>query len=281
MIASNLPDLDVLVFATSASSVAFRRGWTHGTIAQALLPVACAGLMFAVARRLPPRADAAPPRFLGLLLLSYAGLLLHVFMDFLNNYGVRLLFPFDRRWFYGDTLFIIDPWLWLVLGGGVWWARRKHSPAPARLAVAAAGLYIAVMLMSARAARDIVADAWTAANGAPPQALMVGPLPLTPFERAVVLDAGDRYATGTFTWLPPEVRFDPEAVPKNATEPGVAAARATGVMDGFLVWSRFPYWTLEPENGSTRVSVGDMRFRQRPALLRGRGGFGESVLLGD
>src|SRR5690349_11617106 len=36
MIASNLPDLDVLVFLTSTPSVAFRRGWTHGVLAQAV-----------------------------------------------------------------------------------------------------------------------------------------------------------------------------------------------------------------------------------------------------
>ena len=27
--------------------------------------------------------------------------------------------PFDERWFYGDTLFIIDPWIWLGLGGAL------------------------------------------------------------------------------------------------------------------------------------------------------------------
>ena len=34
MIAANLPDLDVLVLATDMPSVAFRRGWTHGVLAQ-------------------------------------------------------------------------------------------------------------------------------------------------------------------------------------------------------------------------------------------------------
>ena len=42
MIASNLPDLDVLVFFSETSSFSFRRGWTHGVAAQALLPVALA-----------------------------------------------------------------------------------------------------------------------------------------------------------------------------------------------------------------------------------------------
>lgn len=280
MVASNLPDLDVLVFATSVPSVAFRRGWTHGTLAQALLPLALAGVMYLAARRLPPRPDTAPPRFGSLLLMAYVGLLLHVFMDFLNNYGIRLLFPFDRRWFYGDTLFIIDPWLWVVLGAGVWMARRQHSVRPARTALAVAGLYVAVMLMSARAARDIVSDAWTAANGAPPRALMVGPQPVTPFQRTVVLDAGDRYVTGTFNWLPPEVRFDPETVEKRESDRRVATARATGAMDGFLVWSRFPFWTIEPAAGGTRVSVGDMRFLPQRPIPRGAN-FSVSVVIDD
>ncbi len=38
-------------------------------------------------------------------------------MDWTNNYGVRLLLPWDGRWFYGDLVFIVDPYLLLVLGG--------------------------------------------------------------------------------------------------------------------------------------------------------------------
>jgi inner membrane protein len=38
-------------------------------------------------------------------------------MDWTNNYGVRFLLPWDSRWFYGDLVFIIDPFLWFVLGG--------------------------------------------------------------------------------------------------------------------------------------------------------------------
>ena len=45
-IAANLPDIDVLVFATSVPAVAFRRGITHGVPAQALLPIACAAVMW-------------------------------------------------------------------------------------------------------------------------------------------------------------------------------------------------------------------------------------------
>ena len=57
MIAANLPDVDVLVFATDLPSVAFRRGWTHGMLAQALLPIALTAAMLGVDRLFPGRAD--------------------------------------------------------------------------------------------------------------------------------------------------------------------------------------------------------------------------------
>src|SRR4051794_18865505 len=209
MIASNLPDIDVLVFATSTPPVMFRRGWTHGILAQLTLPLALAAIVWLVARRRPARDGESRLSARWLVALSYIGVLLHVGMDLLNNYGVRLLMPFDARWFYGDTIFIVDPWMWLMLGAGVWLARRQRQARPARAAVLATALYVALMLLSARNARTIVAAAWTAANGSAPRTLMVGPIAVTPLRRSVIIDAGDRYATGVFTWFPTEVRFDP------------------------------------------------------------------------
>ena len=42
MIASNLPDIDVGVFATDTLAMSFRRGWTHGVLAMVALPAALA-----------------------------------------------------------------------------------------------------------------------------------------------------------------------------------------------------------------------------------------------
>src|SRR5436309_7543316 len=123
MIASNLPDIDVLVFASGTPSVAFRRGWTHGVLADVLLPLLFTGVVVLIARW-RGRDDIRPGQ---MLLLAYVGVLLHVLMDLLNNYGVRLLMPFSGHWFYGDVLFIIDPWLWIILGAGIWLARRWRS----------------------------------------------------------------------------------------------------------------------------------------------------------
>jgi inner membrane protein len=266
MVAANLPDLDVLVFATDIPPVSFRRGWTHGVLAQAVLPWALAGAFLLVARlrgRLGEHVAGPPLRPWWLIALGYLGVYSHVFLDYLNNYGVRLLAPIDWRWFYGDTVFIIDPWLWSILGLGVWFARRRGRPTIAAAALGGAAAYIAVMLTLATDARAFVAAQWTARTGRPPRALMVGPVPVVPWWRDVIIDAGDEYRTGWFTAWPRRLDLGAERIPKNDRAAGVEAARREADVAGFLVWSRFPYWQVEPLAGGTRLTVRDMRFRGR------------------
>ena len=259
MIAANIPDLDVLVFATDTPGIEFRRGWTHGVVGQALLPI---GLTLAVMAWARWRGrGSAGPRPAMLLALSYLALYSHLFLDFLNNYGVRLLAPLEWRWFYGDAVFIVDPWLWLVLGAGVWAARRKKTAQPAGMALGAATGYVLVMLGSAAVSREAVIRDFRHDRGYDPSALMVGPVPVSPFTHEVILDVGDHYETGTYRFWSPRLRLDPMRVPKNERAPEVAAARGAPSIRSFLVWSRFPVWQIERTEQGTRVTVQDMRFR--------------------
>lgn len=264
-VASNLPDIDVLVFATGVPAVAVRRGITHGVPAQLLLPLALAGLMWWIAQRRPP--GPSPPHFGALLAISYAGVLSHVFLDYLNTYGIRLLSPMSQRWFYGDAVFIVDIWLWLILGLGCWFAgggirpRSTGSSRPAIIALVCASIYVSAMLVSARMARTIVRDAWIARTGEAPRALMVGPVPLNPFRRTIIVDAGDRYFTGRFDWFPTRVAFDEEATLENDWLPAVAEARQDAKVRGILIWARFPAWQTRQVPGGVEVRLRDMRFR--------------------
>ena len=148
IIAANIPDLDGACYLHSADAAfAFRRGWTHGLLAMALLPIALTAAMLAadrwLSRRAPGRSRARPAVLLG---LSAAGVLSHPFLDWLNNYGVRLLMPFSDRWFYGDTLFIVDPWLWLILGGAVALAWTTHTRGAITAAALGTGTTAALLL---------------------------------------------------------------------------------------------------------------------------------------
>jgi inner membrane protein len=118
VVAANAPDIDIVAAVQgSYASLALRRGLTHGPIALLLLPALIAAAVVTYDRvwRRRRQADAQPVRPLPILLLALIGVLTHPLLDWMNTYGIRLLMPFSDRWFYGDALFIIDPWVWLIL----------------------------------------------------------------------------------------------------------------------------------------------------------------------
>jgi inner membrane protein len=275
MISANIPDVDVLVFATGMPWIEFRRGWTHGVLAQIVLPVAWTGLVWLFDRiRRAQGSEGDRPFHPGwTLALALVGVYSHVFLDLLNNYGVRLATPVSWRWFYGDAVFIVDPWIWIALGIGIWLTGTRGQPRPARAALVVVSCYVVAMLASGAIARGIVTNAWKDAHGVAPRALMVGPLPLWPFSRQVIVDAGDHYEYGVFSWTRAAVTFAPERIPKNNDAPEVAAARRDNTIRAFLVWARFPFWTIEPSPNGTRVTVSDMRFA-------GRNGFSAATVVG-
>ena len=278
VIANNLPDLDVAVFATNTLAMSFRRGWTHGVLAQAALPIALTGAMLAYDRlvvqpstrrnaslrpgTLQPKAKAGE-----LLLLSYIGVLLHVFMDLMNSYGVRLLMPFSGRWFYGDALFIVDPWLYLALGIGWWlsWRRDVKGIAwpsrPARIGVALAAVYVGAMLVSNVIARGAVRDGLGRAGRPADTRFMVTPVAVNPFSREVVVEVGDRYEKG-HVWFDPLPHFRPAGfgMAKGMDDPDAQPALHSARARAFLLWSRFPFVQMERTTSPPAIWINDYRY---------------------
>lgn len=164
LIAANLPDLDGACYLVGSDlAFSFRRGWTHGLAAVLLLPglLAYAMMAFDTHVRRRRRPDAEPAKAWPLLAAAIVGVVSHPFLDWLNNYGVRLLMPFDNRWFYGDALFIADPWLWITLGGAVMLA---HSRTPVRAAAwAVAALLLSVLVLGTEVVAFWPKVAWVVA----------------------------------------------------------------------------------------------------------------------
>jgi inner membrane protein len=129
IIAANIPDIDaVAVLLGGHQHLALRRGLTHGPIAMVLLPLLLwAGMLWfdRWQERHGKRPEKRLPVHKGwLLALAFLGCLSHPLFDWFNSYGIRLLEPFSSQWFYGDTLFIIDVWIWAALILGVCWSLR-------------------------------------------------------------------------------------------------------------------------------------------------------------
>lgn len=275
MLAANLPDVDAITILTGDMLI-WRRGWTHGPVGLLLLPpllaFALAGFDRWQARRGTRPAGRPLVRLRWLLLLAYLGALSHPLLDLLNTYGIRLLMPFSERWYYGDTLFIIDVWLWSILGLGVWLSRRRRRRGsdqprlPAAAALAATCAYVGAMGAGSAHAEHATARAAEAAGLGRPQEVVASPAPLEPLRRRMILKLGDRYGFGEFRWSPePRLRLDPGFVPTNMGDPAVAAAaRADDALAGLLYWSRLPFARIERGPGGTLVTVGDARYADRP-----------------
>lgn len=287
LIGANLPDLDGLAYLVgNLEALAFRRGWTHGVLAMVLLPLLLTGLLLAwdrlvrqpLARRrgLEPGTDAdprgggtpsaadststlparllPPVRPARLLLVSSVAVWSHPLLDWLNTYGIRWLMPFSDRWFYGDTLFIVDPWVWLALLAGIWLARAR-GPAPARWALGAFALYGALMWTGSTAARAQVADTLEQQEGARPDRVLAAPVPLNPTARSLLVEASDRYRRGSLRWgEPPRLEPPEEGVPRGEELRAEALRHREGRL--YLVWSRFPVFERVPEG----VRIRDMRY---------------------
>lgn len=260
--------------------LAFRRGWTHGALALIVLPPLLAAVLTGLDRLADRMRGAVIPsdvRPRQLLILSCIAVWSHPVLDTLNVYGVRWLMPFAERWFYGDVLFIVDPWLFLILGAGVWMSRRRArtrelfrtaQERPARIALGVTVAYIVLMAIASRTGAAIAGRELAALTGDAATDVMLGPVPVNPFAREVVARQGDGFVTADFRWLRSS-RVDPGSLriyPRGPWEDHrVRTATRHPEARHWLTWARFPTVSIDSTApGPPRVHFVDLRYARAP-----------------
>lgn len=119
VLAANAPDSDILVLLVGDrwDYLQNHRGITHSFVGTALLALLLPLVFYGVDRAWARLRDQPPKTKLsGLLIVSFVVSATHPLLDWTNNYGIRLLLPWNPRWFYGDLVFVLDPFMWAVLG---------------------------------------------------------------------------------------------------------------------------------------------------------------------
>jgi inner membrane protein len=114
VVAANLPDADLVytwITPPPLGSLLHHRGHTHTVVGLVLL-----GLAMVAVCLLPIVRDAIRPVRRRLWALIAVALASHLVLDSWNSYGVHPFWPVSSRWFYGDAVFILEPWLWMLLG---------------------------------------------------------------------------------------------------------------------------------------------------------------------
>jgi inner membrane protein len=157
-VSSNLPDLDLLVSyhglqRNTLGYLLLHRGYTHTLLGCAFLAVLCQGCALLWARY---RNIALTPRDrLTVGVVALLGVLLHLGMDALNSYGVHPFWPFNDAWFYGDSVFIIEPLYWLAAAPLVFILRTL----PARVCMGV----VVLIALGASIAMHLSQPAWSVA----------------------------------------------------------------------------------------------------------------------
>jgi inner membrane protein len=310
IIGANLPDVDSIYYFAGQDDFAlgFRRGWTHGVLALVVLPFLLTALLMLYARLRPDPHRVTSARWL--LLLSAIGILTHPFLDWLNNYGLRWLMPFRGTWFYGDAVYIMDPWLWLILGCGwlagqratpmliaLWlvftallvWVVSGRAPEYVPLVVVVALIQLAALFW--RAPRSLAAIALLlgfgyigarlmihamTANAVRSEMhgverLMVSPHPIDPRRWDVLAQMGDVYRFGRYDWSTHALTLADDRLPLPRASREWDIARRDPSIRGFMSWVRFPWYEIERTSRGTRVLIHDARYATR---RRAGGGFG-------
>ncbi|MGX7925859.1 metal-dependent hydrolase [Tsuneonella sp. HG094] len=259
IIGANVPDIDAACFLwlDGVQHLAFRRGITHGPIAWVLLPLLVAGGLWWFDRWQTRRGTRPTARlgvnFVSLFALAFIATLTHPALDWLNVYGVRLLEPFSHRWFYGDVLFIIDVWLWALMGFATWFSLRRERRGgdwmkPARIAIAVALGYIGMNAGITHSGVGFTSDVR-------PQMVILSPVPFTFWKRETIIGWPER--TGE-----PWTIHPPNQVPdRNPEFCKLRLERLKGLpnpeLRAFLYWSRAPFAERAPDGS---VLLRDARY---------------------
>ena len=120
-----------------------------------------------------------------LLCVAVVGTLSHLLLDFTNSYGIHPFWPFDNRWFYGDAIFIIEPWLMVAAIPPLVWGQRS-----------VVGRVLLLMVLAA-----ILALCWYGGDVSPPVAISVTVMAMLGLLLQRAVAPGARAVTGIGAWI--------------------------------------------------------------------------------
>lgn len=253
-VTSVLPDLDVFLPGDALESLQTHRGMTHSLFGAAIGAVAVAWVVRRFILKDVP--------FAKLYAVALSGLLLHILFDLVTSYGTMVFMPFSRYRALFDVLFVIDPYLDLILIGGLILGWKVWRPDGYRLGVAALAAYM-VFNVAVSSIAYLNLDRWSAERGLTAAAAV--PVPFSPLHRRGI-------AVGEEEWYEVPVSLfsgvadSPKTYRSALAEP--LLDRLWERRDGRIYrwFARFPALEESGEGGRTFL-VHDLRFGIRADAL--------------
>ena len=183
-LAGLFPDIDFLArfVLDPLDALNFHRGVTHSLLLMPLWALLVGGLL-ARLFRLPVRR---------VLLITAAGITLHILLDLITPYGTRILSPWSDQAYTLGTTFVIDPLITLLLALGLWLALGRR-----RRWIGAATFSLVVLVIGGQALQrqraEALAAQWAHSRGLAPEQVLALPQPFSPWNWKLVVTTRDRY----------------------------------------------------------------------------------------
>ena len=269
LIAANIPDIDIVALAGGgANYLHWHRYWTHAFVVSPALALAVVLIVRLFARQNLPWVAAT--------LVSWLGVISHLLMDWINQYGIRFLLPFSDHWYRLDNTSLFDIWIFggfaiclfapllARLVGGEIGARPKATAGQGWAIMAL--IFLCLYFWGRGVVHGRLVDVLESRtyDGGDPVLVAVFPQSNSPFLWRGVVETSSAYHVYALNAL--VGTFDPEdgrTMYKAEKTAALAAAEQTPAFREFEHFAQFPLWQSAPsaevENG-TQVDLIDLRF---------------------
>jgi len=261
---------------------AFLQGYrtaTHSVLGTVVLIAGVAAGFWLAGRKYPKLAIGLFPA----LLICAAGSGVHLLLDLLNGYGVKLMWPFSAKWYAWDIADSVDAWIIFFLLAGLLLPElfrlvlEEIGAKPkgrGRQRGAIVGLSLVVLFVTGRGlahARAVALLDSREYRGQAPLEVAAFPRPSTPLVWSGVVETDNALVTVNVPLGPGSV-FDPDVADVHfKPEESLAlknAVKSAAAIE-FLSYARFPLANVEPEGNGYQVRLRDMRFASELPGRRG------------
>ncbi len=286
-------DIDMVAYLKGSTfGFAHHRGITHAFVGVPFVAAAVLLLVWLIykarqrfrgneegrAAWLRQRGLPEKPRWLVLYGLACIAGVVHILLDFTNNYGVRPFEPFSYRWFAWDIVFIYEPLLYVILIGGLllpglFSLINEEIGSRAKKPKGAGGAIFALVLVVVlwgfrdfehRRALAAMDDRLYEGTGA--LRMSAFPYPLNPFQWAGVVETDTFFQNMEVNSRTGDVDPEGRAVTRYKPEETdvTLAAKSSHLGHVYLDWARYPLVEVETRDQPVRsyiVRFIDLRFR--------------------
>ncbi len=241
------PDIDVISLLKSKMAlIKYHRGPTHSLVGLLFVSTIVAGLIYV------DFGGAAWTYFLWAL----AGGLTHVFLDYLNSYGVQVLWPFSNRRWSGNLLMLFDPLMTLFFVPVIWYFYAPQGKAVMAFMLMAA--YLLLCWQIRRQARLFLAKEYNLHPAG--YNIAVIPAKKTIISWDFFIEGSREMLVGTLNLFNGKINPS-RSLDRKAVNPFVRKALHTNLGKFFKQFTSYYHVSYWHEKGKHFVKLIDLRFK--------------------